>query len=106
MVRGRAKFSTFRRRSRFTCNLMIAVLLCELRQFELIGDAADANFCTRIKLVRPPVYSWGARVPRHKKHAKWPISCSEAPCLSTVLYTVVYKPCGRLFVGASSLFEN
>ena len=80
--------------------------VCELRQFEQVSGAAEAILCARIKLVRPPGYRWVIRVPRHKKYAKWPINCSETPYLSTALCTVVYKPCGRLFVGAPPLFEN
>ena len=72
--------------------------VCELRQFEQVSGAAEAILCARIKFVRPPGYRWRIRVPRHKKHAKWPISCSESPYLSTALCTVVYKPCGRLFI--------
>lgn len=105
-MRGRAKFSTFRRRSRFTCNRMVPIFLCELRQFEQVSGADGVILCGRIKFVRPSGYSWKIWVLRHKNCAKWLISCSEAPYLSTVLCTVVYKPCGRLFVGASSLFEN
>ena len=74
--------------------------VCELRQFEQVSGTAEAILCARIKFVRPSGYRWGIRVPRHKKYAKWPISCTESPYLSTALCTVVYKPCGRLFVGA------
>ena len=71
-----------------------------------LSGAAEAILCARIRFVRPSGYVWEIREPRHKKHVKWPISCSVAPYLSTTVYTVVYKPCGRLFIDASPLFEN
>ncbi len=82
------------------------VFVCELRQNVQVSGGAEAILCGRIKFVRPPGYSWNIWVLRHKNCAKWPTICIKTPYLSTALYTVVYKPCGRLFIDASPLFEN